>query len=112
MYQEQTKERQQIGIERLSGGHRGLLRINEKEVVVVDPETNIGHTEYTYDVYEIENCGTARQVKNAVVTEEHPFGDEHKILRKTLAFVLNQMELMQDPRVAEFKSYHEFVESL
>ena len=55
---------------------------------------------------------TAAELKNETVTSEHPFGDETKILRKTLAKVLKGFNLYDSEDYAEFKAYNEFVEKL
>ena len=68
--------------------------------------------EYVYDVYEVNDARDPHQVKNDVIENEHPFGDETKILRKTLAKVLKAQGTYDSADYAEFKQYNEFCEAV
>jgi ribosomal protein L13 len=50
-------------------------------------------------------------VKNSIINEEHPFGDELKILRKTIRKMLTDTKYNSEA-FAEFKAYNEFAESI
>ena len=78
---------------------------------VTDEEGN-EKTEYVYDVYEVSDARDPHKVKNEGIENEHPFGDETKILRKTLAKVLKAQGKYDDADYAEFKQYNEFAESV
>jgi hypothetical protein len=84
---------------------------NERTEVVTDEEGN-EKTEYIYDVYEVSDARDPHKVKNDVIESEHPFGDEMKILRKTLAKVLKAQGEYDSEYYAEFKQYNEFCESI
>ena len=112
MYEERFSEPHKLGLERFNNGdNAGRFFTNERTEQVTDEEGN-EHKEYVYDVYEVSDCRDPHQVKNDVITEEHPFGDETKILRKTLAKMLKAAESYDDPQFAEFKAYNEFAESV
>ena len=112
MYEERFSEPHKLGLERFNNGdNAGRFFTNERTEQVTDEEGN-ERTEYVYDVYEVSDCRDPHQVKNDVITEEHPFGDETKILRKTLAKMLKAAESYDDPHFAEFKAYNEFAESV
>ena len=51
-------------------------------------------------------------VKDAVILQKQPNDAEHKILRKTLAKVLKELNLYDTEDYAEFRAYNEFVESI
>ena len=98
MRQERFSEPHKQGLERLTGDNTGLVYCNER-------------TEYVYDVYEVADCRDPHKVKNDIVTAEHPFGDEVKILRKTIRKMLTDAKYNSED-FAEFKAYNEFVESV
>ena len=97
--------------ERLTGDNTGLVYCNERTEVVTDEEGN-EKTEYIYDVYEVTDARDPHKVKNDVIENEHPDGDETKILRKTLAKVLKAQGEYDSEYYAEFKQYNEFCESI
>lgn len=111
MRQERFNEPHKQGLERLTGDNTGLVYCNERTEVVIDEDGN-EKTEYVYDVYEITDARDPHKVKNEVIESEHPFGDETKILRKTLAKVLKADGTYNDEAYAEFKTYNEFAESI
>lgn len=115
MYTERFTEPHATGLERLTGGNRGLFYTNERTEQVeesVDDGSAIVKTLYAYDVYEIEDARSHAKTKNSVITDEHPFGDETKILRKALAYLTERLALTDDPALAEFRAYHDFCESV
>jgi len=63
-------------------------------------------------VYEVTDARDPHKVKNDVIENAHPFGDETKILRKTLAKVLKAQGEYDSEDYAEFKQYNEFCESV
>lgn len=112
MYEERFLEPHKQGLERFNNGdNAGRFFTNERIEQVTDEEGNT-HNEYVYDVYEMEDCRDPNKVKNDVITEEHPFGDETKILRKTLAKMLKADGSYDSADFAEFKAYNEFAESV
>ena len=111
MRQERFNEPHKQGLERLTGDNSGLVYCNERTEVVIDENGN-EKTEYVYDVYEVADCRDPHSVKNDVITDLHPYGDEMKILRKTLAKVLKESGKYDSPEFAEFKQYNEFAESV
>jgi hypothetical protein len=111
MRQERFSEPHKQGLERLTGDNSGLVYCNERTEVVTDENGN-EKTEYVYDVYEVSDARDPHKVKNDVIENEHPFGDETKILRKTLAKVLKAQGKYDDADYAEFKQYNEFAESV
>ena len=112
MYEERFTEPHKQGLERLTGSNRGLFYCNERTEKVTEPETGEERTEWVYDVYEVADARNPRSVKNDVITGEHPFGDETKILRKTLAKVLKENGLYDGGEFKEFKAYNEFCEGV
>lgn len=111
MYQERFTEPHKQGLERFNNGdNAGRFFTNERTEQVTDEEGN-EHTEYVYDVYEVADCRDPHKVKNDIVTAEHPFGDEVKILRKTIRKMLTDAKYNSED-FAEFKAYNEFVESV
>ena len=69
-------------------------------------------TVWLYDVYEVSDARDPHKVKNEVIEDIHPDGDETKILRKTLAKVLKAQGVYDAPEYVEFKAYNEFAESV
>lgn len=112
MRQEQFNEPHKLGLERLTGDNSGLFYTNEQTSTVPDSETGEEKTIYTYDVYEVPDVRQKSQVKNSVIEEEHPFGDETKILRKTIAKMLKAAGTYDSTEFAEFKAYDEFCEGV
>lgn len=111
MYQERFSEPHKQGLERFNNGdNAGRFFTNERTEQVTDEEGN-ERTEYVYDVYEVADCRDPHKVKNDIVTAEHPFGDEVKILRKTIRKMLTDAKYNSED-FAEFKAYNEFVESV
>ena len=110
MRQERFNEPHKLGLERLTGDNTGLVYANERKENVTD-ESGKERTEYVYDVYEVSDARDPHKVKNEVINSEHPFGDELKILRKTIRKMLTDTKYNSD-QYAEFKAYNEFVESL
>ena len=111
MRQERFNEPHKQGLERLTGDNTGLVYCNERTEVVPDEEDN-EKTVYVYDVYEVSDARDPHKVKNEVIENEHPFGDETKILRKTLAKVLKETGRYDLDAFSEFKAYNEFAESI
>lgn len=112
MYEERFSEQHRQGLERLTGDNSGRFYCNERTEEVTDAETGEARTEYVYDVYEVADARTPAKVKNGVITSQHPFGDETKILRKTLATHLKAAKKYDSPEFAEFKAYDEFCENI
>lgn len=112
MYEARLSEQHKLGLERLTGDKSGLVYTNERKETVTDPETKKKRTEYVYDVFEVSDATVPGKVKNDVITSEHPFGDETKILRKTLAKVLKDSGKYDSEEYAEFKAYNEFCENV
>ena len=112
MYNERTTEPLKQGIERFTNSQSGRFITNERTEQVYDPETQEERTEYVYDVYPLTDCRQSNRVKNDVITEEHPFGDETKILRKTLAKILKASNQYDSEEYAEFRTYNEFCEGI
>ena len=112
MYEERFSEPHKQGLERFNNfDNAGRFFTNERIEQVTDEEGN-ERNEYVYDVYEVADCRDPHKVKNDVITEEHPFGDETKILRKTLAKMLKADGSYNSPDFAEFWAYNEFAESV
>ena len=111
MRTERFTEPHKLGLEKLTGDNTGLVYTNERTEVVTD-EQGSEHTEFIYDVYEVNDARDPHKVKNEVINAEHPFGDETKILRKTLAKVLKASGQYGSEDFAEFKLYNEFCESV
>ena len=118
MRTERLTEPHKLGLERLTGGNRGLFYCNERteQVPVPDGELADGQEatrqEWLYDVYEIPDARQHGKVKNSVITDQHPYGDEKKVLRKTLAALLRRMDLYDDDAFAEFRDYNDFAEQV
>ena len=111
MYEERFSEPHKQGLERFNNGdNAGRFFTNERVEQVTDEEGN-ERNEYVYDVYEVADCRDPHKVKNDVITAEHPFGDETKILRKTIRKMLSDTKYNSDD-FAEFKAYNEFAESV
>lgn len=110
MYTIQTEEKHKLGLERLTPYNRGLYYDNEREVEEVTEEGT--RMVYQYDVYELSDIRTLNIVKNTVITDRHPYGDELKILRKTLYKLLNKQGLYDTEEFKEFKEYNNFVENI
>lgn len=112
MYEERFSEPHKQGLERFNNGdNAGRFFTNERIEPVTDEEGNT-RNEYVYDVYEVADCRDPHKVKNEVIESEHPFGDETKILRKTLAKMLKASGQYDSEEFAEFKAYNEFAESI
>ena len=112
MYEERFLEPHKQGLERFNNGdNAGRFFTNERIEQVTDEEGNT-RNEYVYDVYEVADCRDPHKVKNEVIESEHPFGDETKILRKTLAKMLKASGQYDSEEFAEFKAYNEFAESI
>ena len=112
MYEERFLEPHKQGLERFNNGdNAGRFFTNERIEQVTDEEGN-ERNEYVYDVYEVADCRDPHKVKNEVIESEHPFGDETKILRKTLAKMLKASGQYDSEEFAEFKAYNEFAESI
>ena len=112
MYTANYPEKQALGLHRLTGDNAGEVFTNEREVKVTDHETKEERTEYKYDIYQVSDARDPHKVKDAVISEIHPNGDEVKILRKTLAKVLKETERYDLDEFSEFKAYNEFAESI
>jgi hypothetical protein len=111
MYEERFSEPHKQGLERFNNGdNAGRFFTNERVEQVTDEEGNI-RNEYVYDVYEVADCRDPHKVKNEVIESEHPFGDELKILRKTIRKMLSDTKYNSE-EFSEFKAYNEFAESI
>lgn len=111
MRTERFNEQQQLGLHKLTGDNTGLVYTNER--TEQEPTEEGGErTVYVYDVYEVSDARDPHKVKDEVIESEHPFGDETKILRKTLAKILKDSGKYDDAEFAEFKAYNEFAESV
>ncbi len=112
MYEERFSEPHKQGLERFNNGdNAGRFFTNERVEQVTDEEGN-ERNEYVYDVYEVADCRDPHKVKDSVIEQQHPDGDEIKILRKTLAKILKADGTYDSADFAEFKTYNEFVESI
>ena len=111
MRTEQFIEQQELGLHKLTGDNTGLVYTNERTEVIVDQEGE-ERIVWLYDVYEVSDARDPHKVKNEVIEDIHPDGDETKILRKTLAKVLKAQGVYDAPEYAEFKAYNEFAESV
>ena len=107
---ERFTEPHKQGLEKLTGDNTGLVYCNERTEIIPDEEGE--HLEYVYDVYEVTDARDPHKVKNEVIENEHPFGDETKILRKTLTKVLKATLQYDSAEYTEFKAYNEFAESI
>ena len=67
---------------------------------------------YVYDVFEVSDARDPHKVKDEVIEDIHPDGDETKILRKTIAKILKASGDYDSEDFAEFKAYNEFAESI
>ena len=112
MYTANFPEKQDLGLHKLTGDNSGEVFTNEREVKVTDPETQEERTEYKYDIYQVPDARDPHKVKDSVISEIHPNGDETKILRKTLAKVLKASLQYDSEDYKEFKAYNEFAESI
>lgn len=111
MREERFYEPQPTGLVKLTGDNTGLFYTNER-VEKEFTEEGVEIDVYVYDVYEVSDARDPHKVKNDVIEEEHPFGDETKILRKTLAKILREQGVYDNQDYAEFKAYNEFCESV
>lgn len=111
MYEERFLEPHKQGLERFNNGdNAGRFFTNERIEQVIDEEGN-ERNEYVYDVYEVADCRDPHKVKDSVIEQQHPFGDETKILRKTIRKMLSDAKYNSED-FAEFKAYNEFAESI
>lgn len=111
MRTERFYEQQQLGLHKLTGDNTGLVYTNER--TEMEPTEEGGEREvWLYDVYEVSDARDPHKVKNEVIESEHPFGDETKILRKTIAKILKASKKYDSEDFAEFKAYNEFAESV
>lgn len=111
MYEERFSEPHKQGLERFNNGdNAGRFFTNERIEQVTDEEGNT-RNEYVYDVYEVADCRDPHKVKDSVIEQQHPFGDETKILRKTIRKMLSDTKYNSE-EFAEFKAYNEFAESI
>ncbi len=108
---ERFTEPHKQGLEKLTGDNSGLVYCNERTEQEVNEEGK-EQTVFLYDVYEVTDARDPHKVKNEVINYEHPFGDETKILRKTLAKTLKASGQYNNEEFAEFKQYNEFCESI
>ncbi len=111
MYEERFNEQHRQGLERFTHSNAGRVFTNERTEQVTDPETLEERTEWIYDVYEVTDARDPHKVKNEVINAEHPFGDEIKILRKTIKKMLSETKYNSED-FAEFRAYNEFAESV
>ena len=111
MYEERFSEPHKQGLERFNNGdNAGRFFTNERIEQVTDEEGNT-RNEYVYDVYEVADCRDPHKVKDSVIEQQHPDGDEIKILRKTIRKMLSDTKYNSE-EFAEFKAYNEFAESI
>lgn len=116
MYTVELENRHKTGIVRLTGGNAGLLYCNERQVEVeVSPEEGgeaVVKPMWAYDVYEVDDARYPGKAKSEAIGNEHPFGDEQKIVRKALARVLKKLGDYDTDDFEEFKQYNEFAEAI
>lgn len=114
MYEEKLFEPHKLGLERFTNSNAGRFFTNERKVpeeyTDEDGETKTRNV-YVYDVYEVADCRDPHKVKDTVISSEHPFGDEIKILRKTIRKMLSEAKY-SSADFSEFKQYNEFCESI
>ena len=116
MRTERFNEQQQLGLLKLTGDNTGLVYTNERteeEPLVMEDgsESEETRTVYIYDIYEVGDARDPHKVKNDVINGEHPYGDELKILRKTIRKMLTAKQYNSED-FSEFKAYNEFAEVL
>lgn len=110
MRTERFNEQQQLGLHKLTGDNTGLVYTNER--TDMEPTEKGGEREvWLYDVYEVSDARDPHKVKNEVIENIHPDGDELKILRKTLRKLMTDKQYNSED-FAEFKAYNEFAESV
>lgn len=110
MRTERFYEQQQLGLHKLTGDNTGLVYTNER--TEQEPTEDGGEREvWLYDVYEVSDARDSHKVKNEVIEDVHPDGDELKILRKTLRKLMTNKQYNSED-FAEFKAYNEFAESV
>lgn len=112
MYKERFTSPHALGVERLTGSHRGLYYTNEAQVEVEEEGKETPTTYYEYDVYEVDDVRNGNKVKNDLIEQVHPNGDEIKILRKTLAKLLQVQKKYDNTEFSEFKSYNELANGI
>ena len=116
MYTEQFENRHKTGVVRLTGSNAGLLYCNERQVEVEKAAEEGGEavtvSMWEYDVYEVDDARNPGKAKSEAIGNEHPFGDEQKIVRKALAKVLKKLGDYDTDDFAEFKRYNEFAEAI
>lgn len=114
MYIETFSEPHRLGLERFTHSNAGRFFTNERTEQVEETDEDgysVVRTQYVYDVYEVADCRDPHKVKNSIIMEEHPFGDETKILRKTIRKMLSETKYNSED-FAEFRAYNEFAESV
>ena len=116
MYTVELEKRHKTGIVRLTGSNAGLLYCNERQVEREIPAEDGGEAVkkglWAYDVYEIDDARFPGKAKCSAIENEHPDGDEVKILRKALAKVLKKLGDYDTDDFAEFKQYNEFADAI
>jgi len=116
MHTERFDLRHKTGIVRLTGSNRGLLYANERQVTAEVPAEDGGEpllkTVWEYDVYDVDDARQPGKAKCDAIETEHPFGDETKILRKTLAKVLRKLGEYDGSDYDEFRAYDQFCEAI
>ena len=116
MYTVELEKRHKTGIVRLTGSNAGLLYCNERQVEREIPAEDDGEAVkkglWAYDVYEIDDARFPGKAKCSAIENEHPDGDEVKILRKALAKVLKKLGDYDTDDFAEFKRYNEFADAI
>ncbi len=116
MYTVELEKRHKTGIVRLTGSNAGLLYCNERQVEKEIPAEDGGETVkkglWAYDVYEIDDARFPGKAKCSAIENEHPDGDEVKILRKALAKVLKKLGDYNTDDFVEFKRYNEFADAI
>lgn len=112
MYKERFLSPHALGVEKLTGGNRGLYYTNETQVEVEEEGKDTPTTYYEYDVYEVDDVRNCNKVKNDLIEQVHPNGDEIKILRKTLAKLLQVQKKYDNAEFSEFKNYNELANSI
>ena len=116
MHTERSDLRHKTGIVRLTGGNRGLLYANERQATVEEPAEDGGEplsrTVWEYDVYDVDDARQPGKAKCEAIETEHPFGNETKILRKTLAKVLRKLGEYDGSDYDEFRAYDQFCEAI
>lgn len=112
MRTEKFYEPHKLGLERLTGDNTGLIYANERKESEINPETGVSREVFVYDVYEVSDARFPHKAKSEAIKNRHPYDDEIKIMRQTIAKMLKDAKKYDCEKYAEFKAYNEFAESI